>query len=346
MDLYKQILRPVLFWLDPESAHNMAKALLKRPILGRLFGGQGPLVRSDRLQVRLGGLTVPNPVGLAAGFDKDCDMLNSLAHFGFGYLVAGSVMKDAQPGNPKPRMVRDPEREGLYSCMGLPSLGLEYAVKQLRGRQGLVPLIMNFNALGLEDYLKCFEVLQPLGDALEIALFCPNRTHDAGDFLSPSIAKTLLTEITKRKKKPVFIKFSVYGSEGDGRKHFELIKTILDYPVDGITISPGRRVEEQRLAIGRGTLTGRINLPRILDILEEIYSFTKGECHIKASGGIFTPRDAFNAIAAGASTVEIHTGLIYEGWAIAKNINQGLLDLLEKHNIENIETLRGTGIKS
>jgi len=316
--------------------------VLKRPVLGRLFGGEGQFVQSERLQVRLGGLTVPNPVGLAAGFDKDCDMLNSLAHFGFGYLVAGSVMKDPQPGNPKPRMVRDPEREGLYSCMGLPSLGLKYAVGKLRMRRGAVPLIINFNALGLEDYLKCFEVLQPLGDALEIALFCPNRSHDTGDFLSPPGAKRLLTEILKRKKKPVFIKFSGYRSEDERRKKLDLLKTILDYPVDGISISPGSLVEEKRLAIGRGTLTGRINLPRMLHIVEEMYSLTKGRCHIKSSGGIFNAQDAFDAIAAGASTVEVHTGLIYEGWNIAKKINRGLLDLLDKHHIENIEALRGT----
>ncbi len=342
MDLYKQILRPVLFRLDAEAAHNMAKALLKRPLLGRLFGGEGRFVRNDRLHVCLGGLTIPSPVGLAAGFDKDCDMVNSLNHFGFGYLVAGSVMKDPQPGNPKPRMVRDPQREGLYSCMGLPSLGLEYAVKQLRSRHVLVPLMLNFNALGLEDYLRCFEVLQPLGDAVEIALFCPNRSHDTGDFLSPPVAKTLLTEIVKRKKKPVFIKFSGYRSEDERRKKFDLIKTILDYPVDGIAISPGSLVEEKRLAIGRGTFTGRTNFPRMLNIVREIYSFTEGKCHIKVSGGIFNAQDAFKVIAAGASTVEIYTGLIYEGWNIAKKINRGLLDLLDKHNIKNIEALRGT----
>lgn len=345
MDLYKHVLRPILFRIDAEVAHNLAKALLKRPVLGRLLGGGDGVIRNERLQVRLGRLTIPNPVGLAAGFDKDCDMVNSLDHFGFGYLVAGSVMKDPQPGNPKPRMVRDPQSEGLYSAMGLPSLGLEYAVKQLRSRPVLVPLMLNFNALGLEDYLKCFEELQPLGDALEIALYCPNRSHETGDFLSPPAARTLLKEVVKRKEKPVFLKFSGYRSEDERRKKFDLIKTILDYPVDGIAISPGSLVEEKRLAVGRGTLTGRINFRQMLNIVRDIYVFTEGNCHIKASGGIFTAQDAFEAIASGASTVEIHTGLIYEGWNIAKKINRGLLDLMDKHHIENIKALRGMGKK-
>ena len=108
---------------------------------------------------------------------------------------------------------------------------------------------------------------------------------------------------------------------------------------------PGSIVDEKRLAIGRGTLTGRPNFRRLLSVLRDLYFYTKGKCHLKASGGIFTAEDAFEAIAAGASSVEIHTGLIYEGWNIAKNINRGLLDLLDKHNIENIEALRGANIK-
>jgi len=190
-------------------------------------------------------------------------------------------------------------------------------------------------------HLLIFEVLQPFGDAMEIALFCPNRSKDAGDFLNPPVAKTLFIEVVKRKQKPVFIKFSGYRSEDERRKRLELIETILKYPLDGISISPGSLVDEKRLAIGRGTLTGRPNFQKMLGLVREVYSLTKGKCHIKASGGIFTPKDAFEAIAAGASSVEIHTGFIYEGWNIARNINRGLLDLLQKNNIENVQSLRG-----
>jgi len=342
MDVYKDILRPIIFRVDPESAHNLAKVILKRPIFGRLFARKNLTVRDVRLQVYLGDLTLPNPVGLAAGFDKDCDMVNSLALLGFGYLVAGSIMKNPQAGNPKPRMLRDPEREALYSCMGLPSLGLEYAVRQLHRRHPSVPLILNINALKLEDYLKCFEALQPLGDAMEIALFCPNKSSMSDTFLNSSGARKLLTEIIKLKKKPLFVKFSAYSSKEDRRKKFALIEAILDFPVEGISISPGVLVGEKRLSIGRGTLTGRPNFQRMLNILKEIYSLTQSKCHIKLSGGVFTARDAFEAISMGASTVEVHTGLIYEGWNIAGKINQGLLELLEKHRIESVQALRGT----
>ncbi|MFC1867405.1 dihydroorotate dehydrogenase 2 [Thermodesulfobacteriota bacterium] len=345
MDVYKTLLRPLLFKLDPELAHNVAKAVLQRPLLGRLFGGKAKFVQDERLTVYLNELKIPNPVGLGAGFDKDGDMLNSLAHFGFGYLVAGSVMCDPRPGNPRPRMVRDTEREALFSCMGLPSKGLGHAVKRIKGsRLGHVPLFVNFNGVGLDDYLKCIEALQSLGDALEIVLFCPNRPQDTGDFLSPRVAEKLLTEISKRKKKPVFIKIPGYRSEYERVKRMDLVEHILKYPIDGISITPESVVDDKRLSVGRGTLTGRPMFEQMLNVVRDVYLITKGNYHIKASGGIFTAEDAYEAIAAGASLVEIMTGFMYEGWDMARKINQGLINLLDRDNIQNVATLRGTNV--
>ena len=343
MDIYKHLLRPLLFKLDAELAHNMARFLLQRPMLSRLFSGPSQFVPDDRLQVNIGGLLFPNPVGLGAGFDKDCEMVHSLEHFGFGYIVAGSFMCNPRPGNPRPRMVRDLQRKGLYSCMGLPSMGLDYAVMRLRQpRHRTIPLIVNFNGEGLEDYLKCIEALQPMGDAMEIVLFCPNRPQDAGDFLSPPVADRLLIEIAKRKRKPVFIKIPGYRSEEERRKRLDLVEHILKYPVDGITITPESLVEERRLSIGRGTITGRPTFQQMINVVRDVYALAKDKCHIKASGGVFSPEDAFEAIAAGASSVEIVTGFMFEGWNIARNINRGLVDLLNKNNIQNVQSLCGT----
>ena len=343
MDIYKHFLRPLLFKCDPELAHNMARFVLQRPILGRFFGDKSRFVRDDRLEVNMGGLLFPNPVGLGAGFDKDCEMVDSLEHFGFGYIAVGSVMASPRPGNPRPRMVRDPQREALYSCMGLPSMGLDYAVMRLkRPRHRTGPLIVNFNGECLDDYLKCIDVLQPLGDAMEIVLFCPNRPQDAGDFLSPPVAVRLLTEMAKRKQKPVFIKIPGYRSEEERRKRLALVDHILKFPVDGITITPESLVDENRLSIGRGTITGKPTQPQMLRVVRDIYGLTKDKCHIRASGGIFSPEDAFEAISAGASSVEIVTGFMYEGWNIARNINRGLVELLNKYNIENVQSLCGT----
>lgn len=270
-------------------------------------------------------------------------MVNSLQRLGFGYIVAGSVMCNPRPGNPRPRMVRDPARQGLYSCMGLPSKGLDYTTKQLSRRgHDFVPLIINFNGMDLKEYLTCMEALQPLGDALEISLFCPNRPDDAGDFLNPRFAETLFIEIAKRKKKPLFVKIPGYVSEKDRGNRLDLLDRILKHPIDGITITPESRVQEDRLSIGSGTLTGRPMFWQMLKVVRDVYELTKGTCDIKATGGIFTSEDAFETIEAGATSVEVLTGFLYEGWAIARDINRGLVNLMNRYGIRNLQTIRGT----
>ncbi|MFH1488002.1 MAG: hypothetical protein ABII06_03780, partial [Pseudomonadota bacterium] len=181
-------------------------------------------------------------------------------------------------------------------------------------------------------------------DMLEVTLFCPNRPQDAGDFLSPGVCGRLLAELAKRKKKPLFIKIPGYRSKEERLKRLDLVEHIIQYPVDGITITPESLVEDERLSVGRGTITGRPTFAQVLEVVRDVYHITKNHVHIKASGGIFTAKDAFDLISAGASSVEIYTGFIYEGWNIARNINRGLIELLKQNNIQDVETLRGTGV--
>jgi dihydroorotate dehydrogenase len=342
MDIYKKLIRPILFRFEPETAHNLAKTVLRHACLSRAFIRPGLSIQDKRLQVDLGRLRLPNPVGLGAGFDKDCEMVDSLGRLGFGYVVVGSVMCRARPGHPQPRMIRDLEGKGLYSCMGLPSKGLDYATVQLtRRNRAMVPLIINFNAEEFGEYLRCVEALQPFGDALEISLFCPNRTEDEGDFLDPRRALTLLEEVAKRTKKPVFIKLPGYDSEDEREKRLALIDLLIVFGVEGITVTPKTFVKEKRLSVGQGTLTGRPAFGKMITLVRDIFEMTKGKCHIKAAGGISSAEDAFEAISAGATTVEMVTGFGYEGWRIANNINHGLLRLLDESGIENVSALRG-----
>ena len=343
MDTYKRLVRPLLFKLNPETAHNLAKVLLRHPYLSRLFVRQSLFIQDKRLEVDLGRLRLSNPVGLGAGFDKDCEMVDSLQRLGFGYIVVGSVMCHARPGNPRPRMIRDFEGEGLFSCMGLPSKGLDYAALRLKRRsRGAVPLIINFNAEEFGEYLRCTEVLQSLGDAIEISLFCPNRAADEGEYLDPRRARTLLEEVAKRTEKPVFIKLPGYISEDERQKRLDLIDVLIDCSVEGITVTPKTLVKEKALSVGQGTLTGRPAFGKMLGIVRDVFERTKGKCQIKAAGGIFSAQDAFEAIAEGATAVEMVTGFGFEGWRIASNINQGLLRLLDESGIENLSALRGT----
>ncbi len=346
MDVYKQILRPLLFRLDAETAHNLAKRLLRLPALTRLFAGARLFVKDERLKIDLGGVEASNPVGLSAGFDKDADMANSLMQFGFGYIVSGSIMYRVRPGNPLPRMVRDPELEALFSCMGLPSLGLDYALGRLRERRySDVPLIVNINAEDFDEYLKTFQAVQPFSDAVEVNLFCPNRPGQASDFLDPAGAGPLLAEISRRKKKPVFIKLPGYVTETERQKRLDLVRVIQEYGIEGIAFAPESLVKEERLSIGQGTLTGRPFFPQMMNIVGDVYNLVGNDMVIKASGGIVTGDEAFQAIAEGASSVELYTGLIYEGWNIASRINRRLIELMDRHHVQDIKALRGSKIR-
>jgi dihydroorotate dehydrogenase len=342
MNLYKRCLRPFLFKLDPEVAHNLAKVILRCPFSGYVVGRQSLFVRDERLRVDLGGISICNPVGLAPGFDKDCQMLNSLAMFGFGYIVPGSVMCQPRPGNPRPRMVRFPERKAVASCMGLPSRGLDYVSDRLRHhQQRRVPLFVNCNGFNLQEYVRLIEAIQSLADGLEISLSCSNEAEAGGDFLEPGTATALFMEISKRKRKPIFLKIPGYISEKDRQARLDLVERALRYSVDGFTTSVGSRLEEKRLATGYGTISGQPLFQEMLRLVKDIYQVTRGKCSIKARGGIFSAEDAFEAIAAGGSTVEVFTSFIYEGWSVARKINQGLLELLDKHHIDNVVSLRG-----
>jgi dihydroorotate dehydrogenase len=346
VDVYKQFFRPLLFRLDAETAHNLAKRLLRRAALSRLISGAHRFIEDERLKVDLGGVEASNPVGLSAGFDKDADMANSLMRFGFGYIVSGSIMHHVRPGNPRPRMVRDPEREALFSCMGLPSLGLDYALGQLgRRRYSNVPLIVNINAEDFDGYLKTFAAVQPFADAVEINLFCPNRPSQGSDFLDPAGAGPLLTEVARLKKKPVFVKLPGYVSERERQKRLDLVQTIQTYGIEGVAFAPESLVREKRLSIGQGTLTGRPFFPQIMSIVRDVYSLVGDDMVVKASGGIVTGDEAFEAIAEGASSVELYTGLIYEGWNIARNINRRLIELMDRHHVKDIKALRGSKVR-
>lgn len=344
VDVYKNMLRPLLFRFDPERVHQLAKLSLKQEFFWRMLQ---PTLNIDdaRLNVQLGGLILNNPIGLSAGFDKDCEVLNGLQHLGFGYIVPGSVMPHPRSGNPthRPRIVRYPERESMVNCLGLPSRGLAYAVDQLRRRRpGRVPVIVNFGANTLEEYVLCFEQLQPWADAIEINLRCPNARDDDGDFLRPRMFERLLEQVMKRKEKPLFVKLQTINSEQDEQDRLDLVERGLHYGVDGYTVPGTWSVAEKRLSVGKGNLSGRIVFQKTLESVRSLYEVVGNRAAIKARGGVFTGDDAFQLIAAGASSVDILTAFIYEGWSVARNINSRLLDLLDEHEIPSVTALRGS----
>jgi dihydroorotate dehydrogenase (fumarate)/dihydroorotate dehydrogenase len=309
--------------------------------------GERLFVRDPRLRVSIGGLTFDNPVGLAPGLDKNARAVAALQQLGFGYLIAGSVMPRPRPGNPRPRLLRYVDRQSLINCYGQPSDGLEACAARLRRRRpGRTRVLVNVDGFSVEDYVRSFQLLEPLVDAVELNGMCPNNTDDEGDFLRRHPFTEMLKAIAPLRRKPLFVKVLPWENEAQHVERLELIERALHYGLDGITVPGTWTEQEPRLSLGRGHLTGRATFPKTLEVVKELYQVTRGQVAIKALGGISSGAEAFEAIARGASLVELLTAFVYEGWTIAARINRELLGLLAKHGIPNLGALRGSALSA
>ena len=343
MTVYKAFVRPVAFVLPADTAHGLGMWALRRR---RVWEALRPALTFEDAVLRqnAGGLEFPNPVGLAPGFDKDCEALGSLACLGFGFLEGGTVMPAPRKGNPRPRLLRYPHERALANCLGLPSRGLDGCVDQLRRwksrRSAFVPVIVSFMGFTLDEYVAAFRALQPWADALEVALRCPN-TPDERNFVDRDEFRTLLVQLMAYRQKPVWVKLPSLDVEVS-RDHFrDLVEAGLERGVDGFVVSGTRPVTEPRLSRGSGSLSGRPVLGRTLQAVREVYRRTLGRAPIIAQGGIGSGQDAFAAIAAGANAVSVYTQFVYEGPGLARRINQDLVALLRARGIGSIRELSG-----
>lgn len=304
-------------------------------------------VDDARLHTDLAGIELRNPVGFAPGFDKDCEMLQSMEMFGFGYCVPGSIQLHASDDdNNPPRFRRVSEVESLIECVKIPSKGAEYSVGRLtkfKDRRGLriIPVIENFT---IDDAVDCYRRIIPFVDGVEISLRCPNEpgNHYEQNFLDPDVLGNLLRRIQPIKSKPLFVKMRNYVSPSERENRLELANICLKNGVDGITMPGSMVVKEPKISAGSGILSGRAILSKTIGNVAELYRETQGKMVIKARGGISHPVDAFEAIKAGASTVELLTGIVYKGPSVARSILLGLLRLIEVWGYKSIAEAIGT----
>jgi dihydroorotate dehydrogenase len=327
-DLYRDIVRPALFRLDPETAHRLAKPILGSNRASRWLGS-GP-VADPRLATALGDLRLANPVGLAPGFDKNAEMVDGLSRLGFGYLTLGTVLPDRRRGNPRPRIVRRPAQRAMVNSMGLPSHGLEAFARQLErratGSGSRVPIIASIGALDEDGYLRVLCRVQPLVDAVEINLRCNNNVDDRGDFLQPDVFERLLRRVMAERRVPVHLKVTEWNDEAEHRDRIEIVERSLALGVEGFSTSSVLREDDAGLSMHRGNLTGAPLLERTIAAVRELREIVSDRAAIRARGGIFSGTDALRALQAGATTVELFTAFIYNGWNVARRINQQLLD--------------------
>ena len=319
MGVYRSLLRPAFFLLPPETAHRVAGAALRLPLPWRAIGNplQDPLLRTD-----LAGLPLRNPIGLAAGFDKDGRWLQALTDLGFGYVVAGTVTRRPRGGNSRPRIVRRPETASLVNAMGLPNEGAARVAGRIgsKGRQRSGPVILSVADEEIEDVVATHRLAEGVSDGVELNASCPNvswgRDRDTEEHL-----RSLLRALRNRRK-PLFVKLPPYRTDRERDAVLALARLAVEEGAQGLTCFNSVKVPEPGLSVGAGGLTGRELLHGTIRGVAEVVRAVEGAVPINACGGISRGADAAATIDAGATTVQLYTGLIYEGPGIVGDLTR------------------------
>lgn len=341
--MYKALIRPLLFQLNPERAHHFTFGLLQaftslpgvKTLLRLLFR-----VRDPRLERKILGLTFPNPIGLAAGFDKDARLIDAMACFGFGFIEIGTLTPRPQSGNDKPRLFRLPADQALINRMGFNNDGVTAAVERLRNRTSSVIVGGNIgknkttpNDQAQEDYALCMEALYPYVDYFVVNVSSPN-TPGLRELQEKEPLKKLLLRVkaisqSKDKHKPVLLKIAPDLTKEQLDDVVDILKATA---TDGIiatntTISrEGLSTGQAEVAtIGAGGLSGRPVRHRSTEIIRYLREKLGKDYPIIGVGGIMTPEDAVEKLEAGADLAQIYTGFVYEGPGFVRRINERLL---------------------
>jgi len=365
--LYKSIFRPLLFRKDPESSHEMILALLARSEFLCSTIEEFFKIDDERLVIKIGPLTFPNPVGLAAGFDKNAVAPKAISSFGFGFMEIGAITAQAQPGNPKPRLYRLPEDDALINRLGFNNEGAAAIALKLdrlraRGAWPKIPLGMNIGRTkivetkdAVADFLACFEKLFPHGDFFTLNVSSPN-TPNLRDLQEKSLLHDLLSAVQEKNRqlaggvkiepKPVFVKIA---PDMDFTQVDEIIEVVESAKVAGIVATNATAFMRENLKSRHGPqpggLSGRPITALVTSFIAHIHKSTRGRLPIIGVGGIFDARDAYEKIKAGANALQIYTGWIYEGPGAVKRINKGLLQLIERDGLSQISQAVGLEAK-
>ena len=340
--MYK-IVRFILFFFNPEFIHNILFKLIKftAMIPGVIWTWRLLfMVKDTRLEREVFGLKFENPVGLAAGFDKDAKLFDELGAFGFGFVEIGTVTPLPQQGNPKPRLFRLKQDHGLINRMGFNNSGIEAVTSKLRrnktkliigGNIGKNKLTPNEDAVS--DYEICFEKLFPYVDYFAVNVSSPN-TPGLRDLQEKAPLTALLIRLqelnsAKDKRKPILLKIApdLTNAQLD-----DIITIVADTKIDGVIATNttidrnGLKTDKNKLkAIGDGGLSGKPVKSRSTEVIKYLADTSNKAFPIIGVGGIHSPEDAFEKLDAGATLVQLYTGFIYEGPALIKRINKAIL---------------------
>ncbi len=338
--MYKLLIKPFLFLFDPEWVHHTVFKSIK--IANKIPGVSSLLrtayvVKDKSLERKLFGLTFPNPVGLAAGFDKDAKLYQELSNFGFGFVEIGTLTPKPQDGNPKKRMFRLAEDEGLINRMGFNNEGVEAAVKRLKKNRGVLiggnigKNKITSNQEAVNDYIFCFNALFDFVDYFVVNVSSPNTPNLRALQDKEPLTHLLSTlkELNKKKQspKPILLKIAPDLTEDQLKDIIEIVTSV---KIDGViasntTLNRDGLQSSQKNEIGG--LSGKPVKDRSTAVIRFLAENNNSAFPIIGVGGIHTPEDAIEKLKAGASLIQLYTGFVYEGPGVVKKINKSLLQL-------------------
>ncbi|HZI18750.1 MAG TPA: quinone-dependent dihydroorotate dehydrogenase [Pyrinomonadaceae bacterium] len=362
--LYRKLLRPVLFRLPPETAHEFAIRSLAFALRGRAAraAARRRLSAEPFGELRRFGLAFGNPVGLAAGFDKNGVAVGALAALGFGFVEVGTVTRHAQPGNPRPRLFRLPLDRALVNRQGFNNEGAEALARRLSnagerhcvvgvniGKSRAAPL-----EEAAEDYLASFETIWPHADYVAVNVSSPN-TPQLRELQRPERLAALLGALQRRNRElaseagrgavPLLVKVA----PDLGRDELETVVGVArDSAVSGL-IATNTTIGREKLrtpaavvaACGEGGLSGAPLRERSTRFVAALRRLSGGGLEIVGVGGVFNAEDAWEKISAGASLVQLYTGFVYEGVGVVRRINEGLAETLRRHGLRTLDEAVG-----
>src|SRR5690625_3969019 len=324
--MYRKIIRPLLFRFDPEKIHGttfrMMRTMRSLGLLKPFFGNK--INRDKRLEQEVFGLRFPNPVGLAAGFDKNAEAYHELSQLGFGFIEIGTVTPKAQIGNPKKRLFRLREDEAVINRMGFNNLGVEAAVNKLKKNNGKVLIGGNIgknkdttNEEAVSEYLISFEALFPYVDYFVVNVSSPN-TQNLRDLQDKEPLTKLLFALQqenykKPKRKPILLKIAPDLSDSQLLDIVDIVKTTSIDGVIATNTTIGREGLKSTNKKEAGGLSGKPLTARSTEVIRFLNKSSKGEFPIIGVGGIHSADDALEKLDAGASLVQLYTGFIYNG---------------------------------
>ncbi len=337
--MYKAIIRPILFCFDPEKVHRFTFSLIR--FISKIPGFKGVfrslyLVEDKNLERELFGLKFKNPVGLAAGFDKDAKLYNELSNFGFGFIEIGTLTPKPQAGNPKKRLFRLKEDAAIINRMGFNNGGVVEAVERLKKNKGVLiggnigknKLTPNENAV--DDYEICFNALFDYVDYFVVNVSSPNtpnlRALQDKEPLTQLLKALQVLNFQKSNSKPILLKIAPDLTDEQLMDIIDIVKTT---KIDGV-ISTNTTISREGLQSKNksevGGMSGKPLLSRSTEVIRFLAEKSNKAFPIIGVGGIHSAEDAIEKLEAGADLVQLYTGFIYEGPKLIKSINKALLD--------------------